>query len=171
MELVLRGETDARQHLLAVPSRRACGSAGQRLGDGGRGRRVVFPCRAQHGVRGLDGDERLGQAMAHRLELADELTELSSLQCVSPGQLQHLPGGADQFIPHGQLAQRDRGRPRRGRQRLLRLDDVQGGGDLDQFELGVHTVNPAHGQGRRGYDDDHRCVTVPGDHDRLFVVA
>ena len=107
MELVLRGETDARQHLLAVPGRRACGSAGQRLGDGGRGRRVVFPCRAQHGVRRLDGDERLGQAMAHRLELADELTELSSLQCVSPGQLQHLPGGADQFIPHGQLAQRD----------------------------------------------------------------
>ena len=32
-------------------------------------------------------------------------------------------------------------------------------------------MNPAHGQGRRGDDDDHRCLTVPGDHDRLFVVA
>ena len=70
---------------------------------------------AEHGVRGLNGDERLGQAMAHRLEFADELTELRSLHVRVAGPAPASPGRADQFMPHGQLAQSDRGRPRRGR--------------------------------------------------------
>ena len=130
--------------------------------------RLVFPCRAQHGGRGLYGDERLGQAMAHRLELADELTELGSLQCVLPGQLQHLPGGADQFVPPASWPRATE--DGHAGTTTSAAPIVQGGGDLDQFELGVHAVDPAQRSGPPWVRRRQECVTVAGDHDRLFVV-
>jgi hypothetical protein len=79
MQLMLRGESDTAEHLLAVPrsgQRRLPGRGlGEQnsqivgLGSGGN------QCR----LRSFNGDQRLGQPMTDRLERGDRLTELHTV--------------------------------------------------------------------------------------------
>ena len=105
VEVVLGGEPDAGQHLLAVTGGGPGTASGQRLGHGRRLRRSVLPGGAERGVGGLDGHQGVGQPVPDGLEVGDGLAELDPLQGVRAGQLEHGPRGADQLVADGQLGQ------------------------------------------------------------------
>ena len=75
--------------------------------------RPVDPRRLEHGVGRLDGDQRLGQPVADRLEPGDGLTELDAVEGVLAGQLEHAPRRAHQLVAEGELPERDRRRASR----------------------------------------------------------
>ena len=92
MKIVLGGEADAGQHLLAVSSGSMGAPPGQCLGHGRRVGRLIAPGGLQDGMCRLDGNQGLGQPMAHGLEVADGPVELDASQGMHPGHFEHLAG-------------------------------------------------------------------------------
>ncbi len=140
-------------------------AAGERLGDGRRPRGTVLPGRVEHGVRRLRRHQRLGQPVPHGLEAGDRLPELHALEGVAAGERQHRAGGAHELVADGQLGQRDRRGPRRGRH--LGGEGVPGhaAGDLHEPEPRVHAVHPTQRQVARRHAEGDLGVGCLGDHD------
>jgi hypothetical protein len=118
---------------------------------------VVQPRGVEHGDGRLDGDERLGEPVADRLEHGDRAPELDPRERVLAGQLQHPPRRADQLVAEGELPERD-GRPPVGLPDLPRASHVTG--DLDQAQGRVGPVDrPPRERCGLDLDDD---VRLPG---------
>ena len=90
------------EHLLRVPGDGRGGTAGQRLGHGGGGRRGHLPGRGQGSIGLLEGDECVSQSVADGLEVGDGPAELHAVEGVVTGQRQHGPAGTDQLVGDGQ---------------------------------------------------------------------
>ena len=104
VQRVLGGEADAGEHLLGVAGHGARAAAGHRLGQGGGERGAVVPCGVGRGVGGFDGDEAVGEAVAHGLEAGDGAIELDAVDRVLAGQGQHRPGHPDELVGQGPLS-------------------------------------------------------------------
>lgn len=116
VQSVLGGEPDPAEHLLAVPGGRERGPPGGGLGE----QRTELVVRmGQRGLRSLERDEGLREAVSDRLERGDRPTELGPVEGVRAGQCEHGPPGPDQPPPQRAPAGRQR-------DRLPGRDDVDG---------------------------------------------
>ncbi len=89
VQVVLGREPDACKDLLAMSSRGPRPASGDGLRHRRGLRREVEPGRVQHGVGRFDRNERLGQAVTHRLERCDRAVELDPLERVLTSELEH----------------------------------------------------------------------------------
>ena len=122
---------------LAADARAATGDGlGHRRGDG----RGVEPGGVEHRDRGLDRDQRLGQAVPDGLELGDRLVELDAFERVLVRHRQRPARHADQLVRERELREL---RPRRPSRRGSASVDASVAVHLDQSEVGVDAVRPA----------------------------
>ena len=171
MKIVLGGEADAGQHLLAVSSGGMGAPSGQCLGHGRRVGRLIAPGGLQHGLCRLDGHQGLGQPMAHRLKVADGPVELDASQGVRTGQVEHPAGRSHQFMGQRHLSQGHGARPG-ARLEWRPCTDVQAPSfDSDQAEARVEAFGMPHGEIGGGDADDAKEWSRPSARATTTIVG
>jgi hypothetical protein len=100
VQVVLGGEADAAEHLLAVFGSGQRGLARGGLRQQGGEIRVFGPGQAQRRLGAFDGHQRLGQPVPDRLERRDRSAELNPVQRMLTRQGQHRPCRPDQPPAH-----------------------------------------------------------------------
>ena len=100
LEVVLFGEADAAEYLLAVlccgqrsPARRGLGQQRGQVG-------TLVAGDVQRRLGALDRNQGLGQPVTYRLEAGDRLAELHPIERVLAGECQHGASGPEQPPAH-----------------------------------------------------------------------
>ena len=133
-----------------------------RLGQGRRERRTVVPRRRQRGLGGLDGDEALGQPVAHGLERRRWAARTGCVRGRGPGPARAWPRRPHQLVGQRPLPGGHRGTAT-GRIGGPTASSRTRRRHLDEAEVGIEALDGAPVEVRRVHHGGHRPVAAADD--------